>query len=280
MASVEKRKADASAGEGTGRKKAKKLWTTPKQGKGWQPRESHVKKEIEPGDVGIWATCNRGREAKCVAELKDLFQEYAETMYGVNDAPAKAKEALPDGLDVDAELEEELRELRKAETKQLFTSVKLDTQCLVFFKVLPPVEPVSFVHRICRDAASSASRKQSRSVQRLTPMTLMGKATRTGLDEVARKVLAPHFHGTPAASKKFAIRPSIRNNQTLTRDDVIKQVAEVVGPSHSVDLRAYDLLILVEIYKSDFDELKRYNLAEIYAPTPRAAGRDGAAMEG
>jgi hypothetical protein len=25
--------------------------------------------------VGIWATCNKGREAKCVAELKDLFQE-------------------------------------------------------------------------------------------------------------------------------------------------------------------------------------------------------------
>lgn len=75
---------------------------------------------------------------------------------------------------------------------------------VIFFKVLPPVEPVGFVHQICSDAASSTSRKQSRSVKRLTPMTLMGKATETGLDEVARQVLAPHFHDpvNPNTSKK------------------------------------------------------------------------------
>lgn len=48
---------------------------------------------------------------------------------------------------------------------------------------------------------------------------------------------------------KFAIRTTIRNHNTLTRDGVIKQVADAVGPSHTVDLKNYDLLILVEIYK-------------------------------
>jgi hypothetical protein len=48
---------------------------------------------------------------------------------------------------------------------------------------------------------------------------------------------------------KFAIRPSIRNNKELTRDEVIKTVASIVGPGHKVDLQGYDLLILVEIYK-------------------------------
>ena len=48
---------------------------------------------------------------------------------------------------------------------------------------------------------------------------------------------------------KFAIRTTIRNHSTLTRDGVIKQVADAVGPSHTVDLKNYDLLILVEIYK-------------------------------
>ncbi len=48
---------------------------------------------------------------------------------------------------------------------------------------------------------------------------------------------------------KFAIRPSIRNNKEFTRDEVIKSVAAAVGPGHTVDLRGYDLLILVEIYK-------------------------------
>jgi tRNA acetyltransferase TAN1 len=48
---------------------------------------------------------------------------------------------------------------------------------------------------------------------------------------------------------KFAIRPSIRNNKELTRDEVIRSVASIVGPGHKVDLHDYDLLILVEIYK-------------------------------
>lgn len=30
---------------------------------------------------------------------------------------------------------------------------------------------------------------------------------------------------------------------------VIKKVAAAVGPGHKVDLKSYDLLILVEIYK-------------------------------
>jgi tRNA acetyltransferase TAN1 len=30
---------------------------------------------IQPGDVGIWATCDMKKEAKSVAELRDLFQD-------------------------------------------------------------------------------------------------------------------------------------------------------------------------------------------------------------
>jgi tRNA acetyltransferase TAN1 len=48
---------------------------------------------------------------------------------------------------------------------------------------------------------------------------------------------------------QFAIRPTIRNNKELKRDEVIKTVAAAVGPGHKVDLRGYDLLILVEIYQ-------------------------------
>lgn len=64
----------------------------------------------------------------------------------------------------------------------------------------------------------------------------------------------------------------------MKRDDVIKQVAQAVGPSHSVDLKHYDCLILIDIYRnvlgmsvvgSDYEGLKRFNLAEIYDPTPQ-----------
>jgi tRNA acetyltransferase TAN1 len=45
-----------------------------------------VRKDIEAGDVGIWATCNKGREAKCVTELKDLFQEVTSLIWNIFDA--------------------------------------------------------------------------------------------------------------------------------------------------------------------------------------------------
>lgn len=49
--------------------------------------------------------------------------------------------------------------------------------------------------------------------------------------------------------RQFAIRPNFRNHKVLTRDSVIKQVAAAVGPGHAVDLKNYDLLILVEVYQ-------------------------------
>lgn len=30
---------------------------------------------IESGDAGIWATCEMGKEGKCVGELRDLLEE-------------------------------------------------------------------------------------------------------------------------------------------------------------------------------------------------------------
>ena len=29
---------------------------------------------IQPGDSGIWVTCDRGKEVKCSYELRDLFR--------------------------------------------------------------------------------------------------------------------------------------------------------------------------------------------------------------
>lgn len=75
-------------------------------------------------------------------------------------------------------------------------------------------------------------------------------------------------------------------------------MASVVGREHSVDLKNYDLLIIVLVIQvslprlrsrgifadgvlknvigmsvvgSDYDDLKRYNLAELYRPAPKAS---------
>jgi len=77
---------------------------------------------------------------------------------------------------------------------KLITPVRLDVQCVLFFKIRPPIDPVDFVHRICMEAVSTPGIRRMRYINRLTPMTLMGKATEKGLEEVGAAVLNEHFN--------------------------------------------------------------------------------------
>lgn len=76
---------------------------------------------------------------------------------------------------------------------RLFSSVRIDIECVLFFKVQPPIDPVEFVHRICLEIASKPETRLTRYVNRITPMALIGKATEKGLAEVASTVLREHF---------------------------------------------------------------------------------------
>jgi len=79
-----------------------------------------------PGDSGIFATCNKGREAKCVGELRDLFAEYAEQLYGDGDADEDEGEGT---TSIENDIEAELKGIQKPPKGQLFVPVKLDVQC-------------------------------------------------------------------------------------------------------------------------------------------------------
>ncbi|MCJ1414543.1 hypothetical protein MMC32_000870 [Xylographa parallela] len=189
--------ADIAAKTRNKKSKGTKAWQVAKRG---QKPASGSGPSIEAGDAGIWATCDKNTEGKCTAELQDLFNEYAERIYGnsgVEDTPA------PDGdeaeEDIEADIKHEIEGFRVPRRTPLFQPVRLEVQCVLFFKTRPPVEPVSFVHGICADAMAGTLRTRSRCVRRLSPMTLMGKATEKSLEEVSRVVLAPHFHveGSP-----------------------------------------------------------------------------------
>lgn len=130
--------------------------------------------------------------------------------------------------DIEKEILAEVREIRKPKVARLFTPVQLNVQCgkstchlqwerkwkyahsplplpVIFFKTTSPVEPVSLVKTICEDAMNNNTRKRTRFALRLTPMTLMGRASTEGLEQVALKVLAPHFHQEPFRARTVCI---------------------------------------------------------------------------
>ncbi|KAL8934922.1 MAG: hypothetical protein Q9216_005667 [Gyalolechia sp. 2 TL-2023] len=271
MADSGKRKPEIPHG-GSMAKKVKKQWQMPKK--------NFSAPSINPGDAGIWATCDMHKEGLCTIELKDFFNHHADLIYGdaITSETTVQKQNSNVSEDIEAEINKEVQGMQGSKQEEaLFVPIKIDVQCVLFFKTRKPVEPVSFVQRICESASEDKTTKRTRFVKRLTPMTRMGKATEKNLEEVANAVLEPVFHGEGKTALKYAIRPTIRNHHTMKRDDIIKQVAELVGKPHIVDLKHYDRLILVDVYRNvlgmsvvggDFEELKRYNLAEIYEPMP------------
>jgi tRNA acetyltransferase TAN1 len=71
-------------------------------------------------------------------------------------------------------------------------------------RTIAPVNPVLLVNKICEDAMANPNLKRTRFAKRLSPMTLMARASVEGLEQVAKAVLAPHFHQTPFQKRKVS----------------------------------------------------------------------------
>ncbi|KAJ5916269.1 hypothetical protein N7504_000284 [Penicillium tannophilum] len=245
-----------------------------KRRKGQWTQSQRKSTDIEAGDVGIFVTCDIGRESKCVAEITDILTQVLE-----NDAESEDEDSDDDDADIEEQIRRELESLQASRKKtRPVQAMQLDIPCVVFARFNDKsVDPVKIVHELCLDAQANKDTKKSRYIKRLTPITMVKKTLSVDLEAFAKEVLKPHFHsGGPP--KKYAIRPTCRGNNKLNRDVIIKTVADVVGPEHPVNLKNYDLMILVDVVQNvigmsvvgnDYDQLKRFNVAEIYDPSPK-----------
>ena len=180
---------------------------------------------IQAADSGIWVTCNKGKESQCIGELRDLFYEHAEALFGdtlIKFGPGPSTNTLepPSVTGIENEIQDEIAEMQQPSSGQLFTPIRLDVPCgklgsiqphaadfanvqiVVFFKTIKPIEPVRFIKGICEDAMNQRNQKRTRFAKRFSPMTLMGRASEEGLEKVAQEVLRPHFHQEPLQRQK------------------------------------------------------------------------------
>ncbi|CAG8197380.1 unnamed protein product [Penicillium nalgiovense] len=255
---------------------------------------------IESGDVGVFVTCDMGREGKCLSEAVDIFSQAIE---GTENKEEEDEDT--DDEDIEAQIRRELEGLQPSKGKnRQFQPMQMDMPCgkspiyskmlrlcarsqrcssililiVTFMRLDPSIDPVQLVHRLCSEAHAHPETKKSRWIKRMHPVTSIRKTLSVDLTAFAKEILKPHFHsGGPP--KTYAIRPTVRGNSKLNRDIIIKTVADAVGPEHPVNLKNYDLMILVDVAQNvigmsvvqgDYDKLKRFNLAEIYDPSPKA----------
>ncbi|GLI73142.1 hypothetical protein PoHVEF18_001352 [Penicillium ochrochloron] len=270
-----KRSMPGNANQSTKRQKGQK------SGKpAWQASARKI--NIDTGDVGVIVTCDMGREGKCVAETLDIFSQALEEMGKLKKDDDDDEDDEDEG-DIEAQIQRELAGLKpNKDKKRPFEAIRLEMPCVIFVRLEKSIDPVELVHRLCAEAQANPETKKSRYVKRMTPVTEVRKTLSVDLEAFAREILKPHFHsGGPP--KKYAIRPSVRGNNKFNRDAIIKTVADVVGKEHPVNLKNYDQMILVDVCQniigmsvvgSDYDQLKRFNLAEIYDPAPKPEPKD------
>ncbi|KAJ1979993.1 hypothetical protein H4R34_002616 [Dimargaris verticillata] len=240
---------------------------------------------IEPNQAGILVTCTRGKEAKCAREMYPILESYVEKLY-----PDVWRERVAAGEDgdtdntgvaptLDDQIAAELASLKRPASQRLFTNLRTLTDCIVFLKTPASIDPHRIVMALMQDLADS---KQSitRHTNRVIPVARTCHANMADISKLAKELVEPIFNAPAVAPAKFAILPKIRNNQKIERMELIKGVAETIGPKHSVNLDAPDYCILVEILKSicfftvlqDYYKYKRFNiysLAEVKPAQPK-----------
>ncbi|KAK5625554.1 hypothetical protein RRF57_001270 [Xylaria bambusicola] len=268
---------------------------------------------LEVGDMGFWVTCQRMKEMKAADEILSICEEYGQRLFGIeSDATDKATED-DEPEDIEAAIEKELATMKSAnKTKDsVFDLIRMNVDCVLFMRTRAPVDPLKLVREICKDAAVANDRKQLRSrfINKLTPITLTGKATEKGLEDVAKKVLPDHFRmaddetdtkddgendacsfkptlsqTTSNQAQQYAIRPTLRAHSTLKRTEVIDKVANMISKRHKVDLKNPDKVIIIEIFQTfcgmsvvgeDWEAMKRYNIHELYSAALKSAADPG-----
>ncbi|XP_054849549.1 THUMP domain-containing protein 1 [Eublepharis macularius] len=231
-------------------------------------------RQLEAGMCGILITCNMN-ERKCVAEAYSLLGEYGEQLYGpeqFTDHDDSRVSGSEDEEDAEAALKKEVDQIRASTEQKLrrFQSVESGANNVVFIRTLG-VEPEKLVHHILKDMHTT-KKKKTRVILRMLPVSGTCKAFLEDMKRYSETFFEPWFK-TPKKGT-FQIVYKARNNSHLSREEVIKELAGVVGhlnPENKVDLGNPEFTIVVEIIKNicclsvvkDYVLFRKYNLQEV-----------------
>ncbi|XP_073399156.1 THUMP domain-containing protein 1-like [Dendrobates tinctorius] len=234
-------------------------------------------RQLEVGMQGILITCNMN-ERKCVGEAYSLLNEYGDLLYGAEKLCDKEDglSGSEDDDDVEATLKKEVDQIRTSTEKNLrrFQSVESGANNVVFIRTLN-VEPEKLVHHILKDL-NSTKKKKTRVILRMLPVTGTCKAFPEDLKKYAETFFHPWFKAPNKAT--FQIVYKARNNNHMNREEVIKDLAGLVGnmnPENKVDLTNPEFTIVVEIIRNvcclsvvkDYTLFRKYNLQEVIKST-------------
>ncbi|EFJ34510.1 hypothetical protein SELMODRAFT_405908 [Selaginella moellendorffii] len=243
---------------------------------------------IPIGRQGFLITCDGGRERQCSRECINLLERYFEDLGGVisvaEDENAEGEQAAAKSSDAseknfDELLKEEIVELRDKKNddwkiQARFVSSETGCNGVVFIEMVKAsIGPVELAESIVRMVAST-KKSRTRFCMKLLPMEVTCYASAEEVKIAAQPLILKHFPAEAAEGTKFAVVYEARANTGLDRMTLIDAVAQLVPKPHSVDLKAPQKTIIVQVAKttcgigvlSGYKELAKYNLRQLVLP--------------
>ncbi|XP_006876039.1 PREDICTED: THUMP domain-containing protein 1 [Chrysochloris asiatica] len=254
-----------------GKRKGKAVYGQAKRARRW---DAGGPRQLEPGLQGILITCNMN-ERKCVEEAYSLLNEYGDDLYGPEKFTDKNQQLSGnegEDDDVEAALKKEVDDIRASTEMRLrrFQSMESGANNVVFIRTLG-IEPEKLVHHILQDMYKT-KKKKTRVILRMLPISGTCKAFLEEMKKYAETFLEPWFKAPNKGT--FQIVYKSRNNSHMNREEVIKELAGIVGNLNSenkVDLTNPQYTVVVEIIKAvcclsvvkDYMLFRKYNLQEV-----------------
>lgn len=240
----------------------------------WKGKSSKSKRQrcgalVEPGQYGIYVTCDRGREIKASRELQPLIIEKLEEFYPNNEQTSEEEDDDDDSIPVEDAIKKELANLHKVKDKKAIANeVRLNADSLLFFHFRKPAVPSEFTEKFCEILYKSKI-KNTRFIQRITPIDRSCNATMEEFIKMATDILPDKVpKGT-----SYMVNMTRRDFSIIERDDFMDEIAKIL-PDRQMHYKDTDKVIHMYCFKnniglsvtdySTFQKLCKYNLQQIF----------------
>ncbi|GAB1863702.1 Thump domain-containing protein 1-like protein [Camponotus japonicus] len=247
---------------------------------------------LEPGMTGFLCTCNF-HEKDCITDAYKLLNLFADEESNINKESEissttntlnkketnKSSKDKDEDEDISTALEKEINELRTEHEMPLssrkFQVVDTGAKNVIFIASTLP-NPLELVTKILTKL--DATKEQcTRYLLRLLPIEVICKAYIDDIKTKASALFEKYFAQEP---KTFSIVLNRRNNNSIKRDEVIQDLAEIIlrkNPGNKADLKNPEIAVVVEIIcgiclfsiAPNYYKFKKYNLHEICNSTKK-----------
>ncbi|KAI6042584.1 hypothetical protein EDC04DRAFT_2878516 [Pisolithus marmoratus] len=230
------------------------------------PAPTWAKRTID--GPGIWASCVKGKEKQTVGELYDLFESLASQLWPIGGEDRTEEyqdtaEAEGEGGNLEDQIARELAAIKRPRMESRFANCQTNTPCVIFISCKPPVDPVKLVTTHVQNVQQTGFTR-TKYTHRLTPVSGTCVANLPEIQSLCRRVFVPFFAENggddPPKTHKYKVELRSRNHNTLSRMDVIQEVAKCIPESYTVDLDDPEVFVLVEVFKSVCGVSIKFNL--------------------